>query len=282
MISTYREFYSRKILEEKLISFSNSPQGVIASDYKTLSDKFISPDYYKVDHDHSTFHIPISMHPNIYMVDLWKTTIEPNLIRINSIIFAGNINDPVYNHSSNENTFNVLNRHNLVTFLKSLSISSILNPQSLLDYYQNHSIVLIDNQNDYLPFQEYLETLSKFNFFLALPGYIKPTCHNLTEALSRATIPIIQKEYNDVLKPKLIDQKNAIVFNSLEDLNDKILQAFALPEKNVIAMRIGVLKYYEENLTPASVVEKILDKKVRTIYLEAEEESVALLNHRSS
>jgi hypothetical protein len=51
-----------------------------------------------------------------------------------------------------------------------------------------------------------------------------PLCHNVIEAMSVGTIPIIQKEYA-ALYPNLTDNENAVIFNDLEHL-DSILKTF--------------------------------------------------------
>lgn len=281
LLSTYDEYYSRKILDEKLVSFTVKSEGIVITDRKRNSNKFISPDYYSSSNSDSTYHVPISMHPNIYKIHLWNTFLKFKNKRNNSIIFAGNLNSSFYNNPSNENNFCVLNRFNLISSLKASSNCSILPPDEAIIFNKDHKIILVDNQKEYLEFNDYFNVLSKFDFFLALPGYIKPTCHNLVESLFSGTIPIIQKEYAALLSPPLIHMKNAIIFDSIGDIEEKIKLAFSLSSDTISELRRNVLHYYEENMSPKSVVNNILNDRVKNIFLEAEEYSVALLNNIS-
>ena len=84
-----------------------------------------------------------------------------------------------------------------------------------------------------------------------------PHSHNIIEAMSVGTIPLIQ--FGDRFYPPLIDGENAIFFRDLNDLKNKIEYISHLEENEISQLRINVIDYYENNLSPKSFVRKIND-----------------------
>jgi hypothetical protein len=106
-----------------------------------------------------------------------------------------------------------------------------------------------------------------------------PLCHNVIEAMSVGTIPLIEREYAEVMYPNLENKVNAIIFEDLERLNEILEDVFQLKEEKISEMRNHVLKYYENFLSPESVVKNI-NKSIKTknlIYLQAEHRSVKFI-----
>jgi hypothetical protein len=125
--------------------------------------------------------------------------------------------------------------------------------------------------------QDVREILSYFNFYLCCPGVVMPLCHNVIEAMSVGTIPVIEKGYAEVMYPTLEHEKDAIIFENLEHLNI-ILEKdiFNYPAGKISEMKENVLHYYFEFLSPENMVENLNKSLAQKdlIYLQAEHRSV--------
>lgn len=87
-------------------------------------------------------------------------------------------------------------------------------------------------------------------------------------------IPIIHKNYAGLMAPPLIHLENAILYENLEDLVEKIQYAFKLDEEKILEMRKAVQTYYNRNLTPSNVVQTIISNKEAFFLLQAEQNSI--------
>ena len=108
-----------------------------------------------------------------------------------------------------------------------------------------------------------------------------PLCHNVIEAMSVGTIPVIQKEYAEVMYPNLKNGFNAVVFNDLQHMEKLLLdEIFQFKKDVLVEMRMNVLEYYQKFLTPKNVVKEINNtlEKGEMIYLLAEHRSVKILD----
>ncbi len=134
-------------------------------------------------------------------------------------------------------------------------------------------------ENYQIPIEEVRDLTSKFKYYLCCPGVVMPLCHNIIEAMSVGTVPIIQKQYAEVMYPNLVHLKNALIFENLEDLDHLIeTHLFEITEENFEEMKKNVLAYYQDFLTPNAVVKSInnnIGKSV--IYLNAEHRSINLI-----
>ena len=71
-------------------------------------------------------------------------------------------------------------------------------------------------------------------------------CHNVIEAMSVGTIPLI--EYGDRFAPSLRDGVNAICFRGLSGLKDALDRIDRLTTQQRAALRGNVIEYYEQHL----------------------------------
>jgi hypothetical protein len=101
---------------------------------------------------------------------------------------------------------------------------------------------------------DWLDTVSKSDFFLCFSGVELPMCHNAIEAMAVGTIPIIS--YADWFFPALEHKKNAIVFKDEKDLVEKVNEVFQMPQEQIAEMRRNVLKYYETHLSAESFMKR--------------------------
>jgi hypothetical protein len=96
---------------------------------------------------------------------------------------------------------------------------------------------------------------------MAFPGVAMPICHNLIEAMSVGTIPIIQASYAKLFQIPFTHLKNAIIFENETDLNIRLKEAFSLSSSDLDSIHREVYGYYNENFSPEAVTANILKNK---------------------
>ena len=248
-----------------------------------LKDEMFSPDYFhsyfeKENYEENVFHIPMSFHPFMYHNGIWNLEVNLQKNRINSIFCYGNFDSKAYLAIKKTN-FKVKTRTDLLQFFKKknqfLSIKNkeeiTLNKENL-----NEKYIFALKENYPIKMEDIRELLTYFNFYLCCPGVVMPLCHNVIEAMSVGTIPLIEREYAEVMYPNLENNVNAIVFENLENLTEILNEIFKMEEDKISEMRQNVLEYYQNYLSPESVVKNInysIEKK-KLIYLQAEHRSV--------
>ncbi|WP_185207164.1 hypothetical protein [Chryseobacterium sp. C3] len=252
-----------------------------------INDKMFSPDYFSTYFEHNNtdenaFHVPMSFHPFMYNQEIWNHKIDTERKRFNSIFCYGNFDAKAY-LDIKRTAFTVETRVSLLDFFqkkeKFISIygkKDIVSPNENLD----EKYVFAVKENYPIKMEDIRELLSYFNFYLCCPGVVMPLCHNVIEAMSVGTIPLIQREYAEVMYPNLKHKVNAIVFEDLHHL-EQILknEIFTFQEREIAAMRKNVLDYYNDYLTPQALV-KNLNKSIeekKLIYLQAEHRSIKFI-----
>ena len=88
--------------------------------------------------------------------------------------------------------------------------------KSMMDRSYMNKCVLVDTDKTWVDDREWLENLSRSEFFLSPPGIVMPMCHNLVEAMAVGAIPITN--YPEWFDPDLRHMETCIVFDSKEDL----------------------------------------------------------------
>lgn len=86
---------------------------------------------------------------------------------------------------------------------------------------------------------DYLRTVGKADFFLCVPGFRVPHAHNLVEAMSVGTIPILN--YGHVVHPPLAPGDNCLAFETLHDLRDVVQHALTMNADEIARMRANVI-----------------------------------------
>lgn len=116
---------------------------------------------------------------------------------------------------------------------------------------------------------ELFKIMKNSSFFIAPPGFEMPFCHNLYEAMSCGTIPIIQ--YGNYLFPHLEDQVNCLRFDNLSQLQDCIERALTMEASEISRMKSNVLNYYKNHMMPFAFVNSIIKTKkiAGTVYYVA-------------
>lgn len=251
LLSLFREPYSKKILLEENVSLYLTKK--CTYNLSDSSKPHLSPDYFT---DSNAYHVPITMHPNQYISQLWKESYEVSNRR-NQLFFAGAFLENLYSHPNSQ--FAILNRMDLLSKVK--DACNTLEAQSyeeLLQENREYDFIYLNSQKAIVPFEENRKTLATFRYMIAFPGANMPLCHNLAEAISVGTVPIIQKSYAKLLQPPLKDDVSAFYFTDETDLKATIEKALALPEEEFIQMSKNIKEYYETHCTPAKIVENLL------------------------
>jgi len=275
--------YLSLILKEK--NFLNIKNLKKKNYYIEFNDDMFSAAYYDrlflyENQEKESFHIPMTFHP--YMYKYWNLKIEEISPRLNSIFCFGNFDREAYKivHKA---PFNVIDRASIIDFLSSfknfVSVNSKDELQGIIDSRIEQQYIFAEKSNFEIPFSEIREITSKFRFFLCCPGVFAPLSHNLAEAMSCGTIPIIEENYANTVYPPLENGKNAFIFRDLQHLEDLIVnQIFNLSEENFLVMKQNVTSYFMENMHPDGFSKQILDNlNKKKLFLNASERSVKLI-----
>lgn len=257
----------------------------IKDNFIILSDKQFSENYYE---DYflnrnlkgDSYHVPMSFHPFMYHYNHWNKDI-PKVEKINSIFCFGNFDREAYK-KIHQSPFKIIDRVEILDFFSTkvnfTSIKCRDELQDILKRKPKNQIIFSEKKNFNIPMSDIREIVNNFRFFVCCPGVFAPLSHNFVEALSVGAIPIIEKEYASVIYPELTHLKNAIIFESLNDL-EKILEntIFSISEVQYLEMYNATVNYYNTYLHPASAGRNIVEhlyKKV--LYLNASERSIKL------
>lgn len=236
--------------------------------------------YFKNNNDtKNAFHVPMSFHPFMYHLNFWNDKIELKKTRHNAIFCYGNFDEKEYLEIKNT-YFKSLSRTELHDFFKKQkNYISLEGKKDLLTQNINFDkkFVFSIKEKYTIKMQDVRPHLALFNFFLCCSGVVKPICHNVIEAMSVGTIPVIEKEYAEILYPNLEHKKNAMIFNDLEHLHSILdNEIFTFSPQEIQNMRENVFTYYNDNLSPEGMIknlnEAILAEK--NIYLQAGPRSV--------
>jgi hypothetical protein len=268
--------FSSWILDDNFVKFGNPPtnQKVMCIQKNQLSNDY----FLSFVHNHIEvfeYHIPMSEFPLVYHRLNWKIEFPAIKKRKRSFFMAGNLDENLYNKIEKAGNFKIPGRVTISGFLKKKkyykAICSLKFLEDFIEAEIDNKVVIIDTSKEFSIELEKLKTiLSKFDFFLALPGIIVPQCHNIIEAMSAGCIPILHSCYAKLLVPNLEQGVNALIYNDLDELNELILSSFLLTEKEVLKLRLNCINYYRMNLTPLQVVTNIEKYKFSKIYIQAE------------
>lgn len=195
--------------------------------------------------------------------------------------FAGNVDDD-YNNQLTKKIFKINTRKELFDEVSDKSLS-VFKPGSLVDFFQQmyagnlrDKIVLINTQIFNIPPSEYFAILMQVDFFIFMPGYIQPFCHNQIETMASGAIPITQ--FPNIFSPALIDGYNAIVFDSSEDLIDILEKINKFSQDEILNLRKNVIKYYIDNYSFKSICNKIENPKYDKICICAGDYSMKFMH----
>ena len=241
----------------------------------------LSNDYFGKAKENS-YHVPMSEYPGIYRNGIRYNPDGFTGNRKWSVFMSGNIDAAHYKKISKAGYFDIPSRRDVAEFIQAqqyyYETRSIDALRSFISGEPDHKVIIIDTSQQFrIPMNELKELLQGFHFYLALPGILIPQSHNLIEAMSVGCIPIIHKSYAELMHPILKHKETALIYNSLEELNDLILKSFNLEESQLDQLHENIFEYYDRHLSSSAVVKKVEQGDFSKIYIQAEYISLNIL-----
>ena len=214
--------------------------------------------------------IPFSMHPEFYHKDEWNIIREMrDEERVIKLMFAGNSSEKNYGNPGMMIRFGKPSRYeSLVSCIKKLPVLEVNGTEDWLRLSSEgnkEKLCIIESQKFRIPKHQWLPTLAKTDFFLALPGVKMPMSHNAVEAMAVGCIPVLS--YPEMFDPPLEDGVNCIVYTDITGLIEGVQRALNMDDDQVSVIRSNAQAYYDEYLTPARFVDRILNRKRRGLNL---------------
>lgn len=230
--------------------------------------------------------IPYPMHPIIYRL---KQHNKLELYRKNEkkvwAIFSGNYGAE-YRHSILQDQYNKLSRPQILEIVKCSGIAKVIESQKeirgLFNGNFRNQFVFIDYEKAVIYQKNWLDSISKSHFFLALPGDVRPMCHNIIEAMAVGAIPITN--YPEWFHPRLTHGVNCLVFDSGKALLQRLNDALRMDLERIEYMSHKVIDYYENYLSPASfikLIESNKDAKVELFIQSGNRDYLSKIRHNS-
>jgi hypothetical protein len=240
--------------------------------------KFISNDYYQniFNEPQDSYHVPLGLHPNMYRKGLWNIPVDFSN-RKHSIFFAGNFDEFEYKRLAKQKKFKMLDRVSLLDLIQTLPNATFPKTnKELIDNAKDQQIDIV-NQAYFRVSEEALRpTIANYYFFIACPGVVSPLSHNIFEAMSVGTVPILHEIYAQLFNPRLENLVNAIVYND-QNFLEKLNEALSISSEKVKWMSENVNTYYNDNSTPQAIVKNLISPRYRNYFISAGRTSVNLI-----
>ena len=200
----------------------------------------------------SSVEIPYCSHPNNLKESSELLELRAKHPREKTVFFAGAFSRPKYANPILRKKYDLIPKAEAVELILKAIEAGDLDASQLSIHYR---------PEDRIPMDQWMKTIGNSSFFLAFPGVDMPLSHNLIEALSVGTIPILQ--YNQHLTPALKDGLNCLTYSDEQSLIDTIKTACTLPTERIQKMSEAVTAYYKKNLKLGSFTNALLsqDKK---------------------
>lgn len=249
-----------------------------------ISKEQLSNDYFGKPTENAYF-IPMSEYPGMYRNNIHQDSKGITGERNRSVFMSGNMDAVHYNRISKAGFFKIPSRREVAEFIQRQSyyhdIRSLEDLKSFIKGENDRKVILIDTSKQFrIPLNELKNLLQRFHFYLALPGILIPQSHNLIEAMSVGCIPIIHKAYAGLMCPVLKHMETALLYDSLEELDELVLSSFNLEKDIMDSLHENVQEYYSSHLTPSAVVKKIEQEDFSKIYIQAENISLNISRNR--
>jgi hypothetical protein len=235
-------------------------------------------DYFSKKQDSATsvLRLPFFIHPFMNKYPLTKKQKKRN-----RILFYG-CDDAVYDTEVIKNRFRLMSRSDVFRIIEKSGLDFIspdsyeLLEQQLNDPEITNAFFFLNSSDVWIPGQRWMNIISSFDFFISTPGVYMPHSHNVIEAMSVGTIPIIQ--YGNWFNPSLTDSVNCVSYNSITDLIRIINSVSGLTNERILQLRDGVSQYYNDHITPINFSKRLnmLDSNNIKLYFNAEEFSLSL------
>lgn len=202
--------------------------------------------------------MPYPMHPaSLPFAD------HPSLLRLRQsedragIFFAGN-QKAKYGDDKMSRDFGLLSRLRILQTIRGRFPERVVD--SIRQRVDRHSIVLSDSRVESIPASHWLSSLARAQFFVCCPGASQPTCHNLIEAMSVGTIPLI--EYGSRVTPPLQDGVHAITFQGEQGLVAAIQRIDRLSARQIETMSGHAASFYDQHLCGRTFLAGLRDREI--------------------
>lgn len=216
----------------RLFSHKNSADFPVIFNYKKV---YTTDEYVKEA-------VPYIMHPRNYMIA------KPELLEKKvGIVMSGNFEAKIYDSDVITKSFNLLNRwqiynqitqHTALVSVTGIEFKEQFNKGVFLDKF-----VVMKWQQGAIPSEEWRHYLSSAKFLFCAPGMTMPMCHNVVEAMSVGVVPIIN--YQNWLNPSLVNEKNALVYQSKESIFKVIDKALQMNDSEYRELQKNAIDFYE-------------------------------------
>ena len=206
---------------------------------------------------------PYLMHPNAYRINTASTA---NSLRKNKrnikILFGGNVAEGVYDKESFMLPGGLTRRgivHALASHYSGTNRVRLVSDSDtflkIMHGVDGAQLIIFDATTARVGRGEWLPIVSSCEFFLCLPGVLMPMSHNLVEAMSVGTIPILN--YPEWLSPKPTHGVNCLTYSTIDELIQVVEYAFHAQPQEVERLRRGALEYHDNYLDPKSFLQSI-------------------------
>ena len=157
--------------------------------------------------------------------------------------------------------FGVLSRLELLNTLRERFPGRV--GQSLQQPDCSRPIVLLDSRVHAIAASQWLPTLAAARFFLCCPGGRQPLCHNLIEAMSVGTIPII--EYGDRITPPCAMERTRFASADETVWSRRSSESIAWGPRNFGRLSHRVAAFYDQHLCGTRFLRELARRQDRSL-----------------
>ena len=226
--------YRERVRYKKKIDFGKYKRATIIADSQDKEcDIWVDFDYYNRNKRKvADMILPYYRSPARFYYDYVESSVNFKPRKC-TVFFGGAI--PLSGYPSLEQAFpGLMNRAEIVDCIKR--------------HFDNRVYLVVKDERlgdtEYkIRFEDFENQLATSDFFVAPPGIGMPHCHNVIEALSKGTIPIIN--YSSWFSPELENGVNCLTFSDERSLIESINVALKMPELKIHEMRENVKAYYD-------------------------------------
>jgi len=195
--------------------------------------------------------MPYPMHPDtLSFLDKESLASHRQTKRRNGLLFAGS-QKAKYGRDKMQNRFNVLSRLHILDIIRDCCEDGLVG---------DVPVFLKDSAIEPVAAADWLAFLARYQFFVCCPGVDQPLCHNLIEAMSVGTIPLI--EYGDRLRPKLEDGVTAICFRGERGLRQAMGRIGSMKKSEIADVSKNVADHYDRHLAGESFMRSLRDETI--------------------
>jgi hypothetical protein len=292
-ILSKKTYYNQKYLLKNVVFVNKQPVTPPNYIYMTNTDSFKNLNWGKkifINVNISDIHYSQNSMVMNYIMHPFQYKYGPNkkltkLRKINrkiKIFFAGGVNLDWYGDELPNNKSNRKKLFDSVSGMgHTINVKSIEHYRAIKKINVINKVILINRDDCNIKDKHWLENIAISHFFLALPGGM-PISHNIIEALSVGTIPILN--YPEWFHPSLTHKVNCLTFKSEDEMKNRIEEAILMPKSDIERMKENAIKYYKKHLDPSYIKRKISNhpSKSFTIYYNTDQPSITKYIRRES